>query len=100
MPNTSRDKLSTFAPNPKSKLFEQVREVMRFHHYSYRTEKTYLQRIRRYLAFHRSRQHVARKFGRRGLRRPAGAVARGPKAPLGRPSAHCGARSRTDKRGA
>ena len=26
---------------------------MRFHHYSYRTEKTYLQWIRRFLAFHR-----------------------------------------------
>src|SRR5262245_30179789 len=41
-------------PNPKARLFEQVREVMRFHHYSLRTEKTYLQWIRRYLVFHRS----------------------------------------------
>jgi integron integrase len=67
MPNTSRDKLSTFVPNPKSKLFEQVREVMRFHHYSYRTEKTYLQWIRRYLAFHRSRD---RSGPDRGWRHP------------------------------
>jgi len=27
----------------KARLFDQVREVMRFHHYSLRTEKTYLQ---------------------------------------------------------
>jgi hypothetical protein len=33
-------------PNPKGKLFDQVREVMRFHHYSLRTEKTYCPRKR------------------------------------------------------
>ena len=42
-----------FVPNPKARLFDQVREVMRFHHYSPRTERTYLQWIRRYLKFHR-----------------------------------------------
>ena len=47
MPNTSRDKRSSFIPNPKSKLFEQVQEVMRFHHYSYGTEKTYLHVLQR-----------------------------------------------------
>jgi integron integrase len=40
-------------PNPKARLFDQAREVMRFHHYSIRTEKTYIQWIRRFLAFHR-----------------------------------------------
>ena len=30
-------------PNPKARLREQVREVMRFHHYSLRTEKAYWQ---------------------------------------------------------
>ena len=40
-------------PNPKARLFDQVREVMRFHHYSLRTEKAYLQWIRRYAVFHR-----------------------------------------------
>ena len=39
--------------NPKARLFDQVREVMRFHHYSLRTEKTYLQWVRRFLVFHR-----------------------------------------------
>ncbi len=42
-----------FIPNPKARLFDQVREVMRFHHYSLRTEEAYLQWIRRYLQFHR-----------------------------------------------
>jgi len=41
-------------PNPKARLFDQVREVMRFRHYSWRTERTYAQWMRRYLAFHRS----------------------------------------------
>jgi integron integrase len=40
-------------PNPKAPLREQVREVLRFHHYALRTEKAYWQWIRRYLAFHR-----------------------------------------------
>jgi len=33
-------------PNPKARLLDQVREVMRFHHYSLRTEEAYLQWIR------------------------------------------------------
>ena len=39
-------------PNPKASLREQVREVMRFYHYSERTEETYWQWIVRYLRFH------------------------------------------------
>ena len=39
--------------NPKARLFDQVREVLRFHHYSLRTEEVYLQWIKRYLVFHR-----------------------------------------------
>jgi hypothetical protein len=35
-----KDKL---IPNPKARLREQVREVMRFHHYSLRTEEAYWQ---------------------------------------------------------
>jgi integron integrase len=44
---------SLLLPNPKARLFDQVREVMRFHHYSLRTERTYLQWMRRFLVFHR-----------------------------------------------
>jgi integron integrase len=42
-------------PNPKAKLREQVREVMRFHHYSFRTEETYWQWIKRFILFHAKR---------------------------------------------
>ena len=39
--------------NPKSKLLDQLREVMRVKHYSLRTEEAYGQWVRRYLKFHR-----------------------------------------------
>jgi integron integrase len=38
-----------FRPNPSLKLMDQVREVLRYHHYAYRTEQTYCQWILRYL---------------------------------------------------
>lgn len=34
------------------KLMEQVRDVMRRHHYSIHTERTYREWIRRYVKFH------------------------------------------------
>jgi hypothetical protein len=41
---------------PKSKkLMDQVREVLRFHHYSYRTEATYVSWILKYIKFHGTR---------------------------------------------
>src|SRR3974390_2666243 len=39
-------------PNPKLKLLDQVREVMRLKHYSIRTERTYCDWARRYVQFH------------------------------------------------
>jgi hypothetical protein len=42
-------------PNPKARLREQVREVMRWHHYSLRTEETYWQWIKRFIFFHDKR---------------------------------------------
>jgi hypothetical protein len=39
-------------PNPKLKLMDQVREVMRLKHYSLRTERSYGDWIRRYIHFH------------------------------------------------
>ena len=39
-------------PNPKLKLLDQVREVMRLKHYSIRTEQCYCDWIRRYIHFH------------------------------------------------
>jgi len=40
-----------FHPNPNLKLMDQVREVLRYHHYAYRTEQTYCQRILRYIHY-------------------------------------------------
>ena len=39
-------------PNPKLKLLDQMREVMRLKHYSIRTERTYCDWVRRYIHFH------------------------------------------------
>jgi len=41
-----------FKPNPKLKLMDQVRQVLRYHHYSYRTEQTYCDWIIRFVKFH------------------------------------------------
>ena len=40
-------------PNPKLKLLDPLREVMRLKHYSIRTERTYADWVRRYVQFHR-----------------------------------------------
>ncbi len=45
-------------PNPKARLRERVREVMRFHHYSGRTEEAYWQCIKRFLVFCRDHPHL------------------------------------------
>ena len=42
-------------PNPKLRLLDQVREVMRLRHYSIRTEQSYSDWIRRYILFHKMR---------------------------------------------
>jgi integron integrase len=46
--------------NPKSKLLDQLREVLRLKHYSLRTEEAYGQWVRRYLKFHRNQAGVWR----------------------------------------
>jgi len=46
-----------FRPNPDLKLMEQVREVLRYHHYAYRTEKTYSQWILRFVHFFGGKTH-------------------------------------------
>ena len=45
----------------KPKILDQVRSVMRLHHYSIHTERTYIDWIKRYIAFHRmkSREDLA-----------------------------------------
>ena len=51
----SHRQLGHFLPNPKLKFMEQCREVMRFKQLAHRSEETYLQWIRRFILFHRSR---------------------------------------------
>jgi integron integrase len=46
-----------FKPNPDLKLMDQVKEVLRYHHYAYRTEQTYCAWIVRYIKFHGSKKH-------------------------------------------
>ena len=46
-----------FRPDPQLRLMDQVRQVMRYHHYAYRTEKMYCDWIVRYIKFHDSKTH-------------------------------------------
>jgi integron integrase len=46
-----------FTPNPSLKLMEQVREVLRYYHYSYRTEGTYCFWIKKYIYFNGGKTH-------------------------------------------
>jgi site-specific recombinase XerD len=48
-----------FKPDPKLKLMEQVRQVLRYHHYAYRTEQIYCDWIVRFIKFHGSQTHPA-----------------------------------------
>jgi len=40
-------------PNPKARLLDQMREVLRLKHYSFRTERTYTDWVKRFVLFHR-----------------------------------------------
>src|SRR5580765_6099450 len=48
----SRRPTEGIIPNPKLKLLDQVREVLRLKHYAIRTETCYCDWIRRYIRFH------------------------------------------------
>src|SRR5688500_3053020 len=55
-PNTDRAQVKELlVPNPKLRLREQLREVMRFKHYSLRTEQTYWTWTRQFILFHGKR---------------------------------------------
>jgi integron integrase len=47
--------IQTTIPPSKPKLLDQVRDVIRRKHYSFRTEQTYLDWTRRFILFHRKR---------------------------------------------
>ena len=55
-------------PNPKLKLMDQVREVMRLKHYAIRTEKCYCDWIRRFVRFHGMKSRADLSPGGSGLR--------------------------------
>ncbi|MEA2084885.1 MAG: phage integrase N-terminal SAM-like domain-containing protein, partial [Thermodesulfobacteriota bacterium] len=40
-----------FKPDAGLKLMDQIRQVLRYHHYAYRTEQTYCSWIIRFLKF-------------------------------------------------
>ena len=44
-----------FVEKPPKKLLEQVSDVIRLKHYSYKTEKSYVNWIKRYIIFHNKR---------------------------------------------
>ena len=46
-----------FRPDPNLKLMDQVRQVLRYYHYAYRTEQTYCDWIVRYIKFFNSQKH-------------------------------------------
>ena len=46
-----------FRPDPGLKLMDQVRQVLRYHHYAFRTEQTYCDWIVRYVRFHGGKTH-------------------------------------------
>ncbi len=47
--------VARLTPNPKLKFLDQCREVMRFKQLAHRSEETYLQWIKRFILFHRSK---------------------------------------------
>jgi len=46
-----------FKPDPKLKLMDQVRQVLRYHHYALNTERRYCEWILRYIKFHGGKTH-------------------------------------------
>ena len=46
-----------FKPDPNLRLMDQVRQVLRYHHYAYRTEKSYCDWIVRYINFFDKKYH-------------------------------------------
>ena len=46
-----------FRPDSNLRLMDQVKQVLRYHHYAYRTEQTYCDWILRYVKFHGGQTH-------------------------------------------
>jgi len=48
---------------------DQVREVLRYHHYTYRTEQSYCRWIVRYIRFHDGEIHPNKQLGSQHVER-------------------------------
>ncbi len=46
-----------FKPDPEYRLMDQVREVLRYHHYAYKTEQAYCSWILQYIRFYGGKTH-------------------------------------------
>ena len=53
----SMENKSKFRPDSNLRLMDQVRQVLRYHHYAYRTERTYCDWIVRYIKFFGAQTH-------------------------------------------
>jgi integron integrase len=53
------EKPPRFRPNPDLKLMDQIREVLRYYNYAYKTEQVYCQWILRYVRFYGGNTHPA-----------------------------------------
>ncbi len=60
------DNSKKFRPDPNLRLMDQVRQVLRYHHYAYRTEQTYCDWIKRYILYHGGKTHP-REMGKREI---------------------------------
>ena len=55
-----------FRPAQDLKLMDQVRQVLQYHHYAYRTEQTYCNWIEQYIRFHKCNKHP-REMGKKEI---------------------------------
>jgi len=46
-----------YKPDPNLKLMDQIKQALRYHHYSYQTEKIYSSWITRFLKYHEFKLH-------------------------------------------
>ncbi len=51
------EKQAKFKPDPSLRLMDQVRQVLRYHHYALSTERTYCDWILRFIRFHGAKKH-------------------------------------------
>lgn len=57
-----------FKPNPEYRLMDQVREVLRYYHYAYRTEQSYTSWILQFIQFYGGKTHP-RDMGKNEIER-------------------------------